>query len=274
MMEAMGVDRVLTVDLHDSQAVGFFSPRVSVINLTAQPVGAAVFADIVSPFGGGVRAAPRARAHAAARQPMVRPVVVAPSGSDVHRARQFRAALTSMGVHAGLAIVLRKHKDNSARDGKDVSDDDGAEAEAGEGLLSLPPGRRTRANDADLVGEVSGSDVIIVSDLIDTGKTMAVAAHSLKGWGARRVLVFAPHGVFSKDARRLLHEAPIDLVCVTDTVPTKRQLASRGAGEGGGGGELRVLRHVSVAPILAEAIRRLYDKEVVDAMYGSMLREG
>jgi len=91
LLEAMGVDRVIAVDLHCGQIQGFFGPRVPVDNLDGGMVG-------VNYFG--------------KRDDMVNPVVVSPDAGGVYRAKKFREHLDKKhGVKAGLAMIIKqRHK--------------------------------------------------------------------------------------------------------------------------------------------------------------------
>ena len=73
-------------------------------------------------------------------------------------------------------------------------------------------------NDSGLDGDVRGKTAIIVDDMISTGKTMVEAAEMLLENGAVKVFVFATHGVFAKDADKLLQHSRIERVFVSDTV--------------------------------------------------------
>lgn len=91
LLEAMGVDRVIAVDLHCGQIQGFFGPRVPVDNLDGGMVGVKYFGE---------------------RTDMVNPVVVSPDAGGVYRAKQFREHLEKgYGVTAGLAMIIKqRHK--------------------------------------------------------------------------------------------------------------------------------------------------------------------
>lgn len=91
LLEAMGVDRVIAVDLHCGQIQGFFGPRVPVDNLDGGMVG-------VNYFGN--------------RQDMINPVVISPDAGGVYRAKKFREHLDKKhGVKAGLAMIIKqRHK--------------------------------------------------------------------------------------------------------------------------------------------------------------------
>jgi len=87
LLEAIGVDRVVAVDLHCGQIQGFFGPRVPVDNLDGGTVG-------VDYFG---------------KKDLVNPVVVSPDAGGVYRAKQFREALRKKhDVDSGLAMIIKQ----------------------------------------------------------------------------------------------------------------------------------------------------------------------
>lgn len=87
LLEAMGVDRVIAVDLHCGQIQGFFGPRVPVDNLDGGTVGVSYFGDM----------------------DLVNPVVVSPDAGGVYRAKQFREALSKKhDMDCGLAMIVKQ----------------------------------------------------------------------------------------------------------------------------------------------------------------------
>ena len=87
LLEAMGVDRVISVDLHCGQIQGFFGPRVPVDNLDGGTVGVTYFGDM----------------------DLVNPVIVSPDAGGVYRAKQFREALSKKhDVDCGLAMIVKQ----------------------------------------------------------------------------------------------------------------------------------------------------------------------
>lgn len=87
LLEAMGVDRVVAVDLHCGQIQGFFGPRVPVDNLDGGTVGVSYFGDM----------------------DLVNPVIVSPDAGGVYRAKQFREALKKKHeVDCGLAMIVKQ----------------------------------------------------------------------------------------------------------------------------------------------------------------------
>ncbi|EZG69599.1 ribose-phosphate pyrophosphokinase [Gregarina niphandrodes] len=90
MIEAMGVDRVISVDLHCGQIQGFFGPRVPVDNLEAQKVGLQYFRN----------------------KKLENPVVVSPDAGGVYRARKFQEGFTALTgkKDTGLAMLIKQRK--------------------------------------------------------------------------------------------------------------------------------------------------------------------
>ncbi len=106
-----------------------------------------------------------------------------------------------------------------------------------------------------LIGDVKGRDAVIVDDMIDTAGTLIQAVDALKREGARRIVACAVHGVLSGPAIGRIRDSGLEEVIITNTVPLtpERQLS-----------KIRVL---SVAPLLAEAIRRIHDEESVSTLF-------
>jgi ribose-phosphate pyrophosphokinase len=107
-----------------------------------------------------------------------------------------------------------------------------------------------------VVGEVEGRPCIIVDDMIDTAGTVAKGAQALAAQGAGPIFVGATHGIFSGKAKQSLEEAPIEQVVVTNTVPIPEERSFD---------KLRVL---SIAPLLASALRAVFEDESVSEIFG------
>jgi ribose-phosphate pyrophosphokinase len=106
-----------------------------------------------------------------------------------------------------------------------------------------------------LIGEVRGRDCLIIDDMIDTAGTLVQAADALKREGARRILACGVHPVLSGPALPRIESAPLELVVVTNTIPLDRLKRQS---------KITVL---SVAPLLAQAIRRIHDEESVSTLF-------
>jgi ribose-phosphate pyrophosphokinase len=114
------------------------------------------------------------------------------------------------------------------------------------------------ANDAkvfNVVGQVEGRVCVLVDDMIDTGGTIVKAADALFDQGAAEVVVAATHGVFSGPAVDRLKNSRISEVIVTNTLPITPEK------------QFDKLTVLSIAPILAAAIRAVFDDSTVSGLF-------
>lgn len=145
--------------------------------------------------------------------------VVSPDIGGVKRAEAFREALEKrLGRAAGQAFMEKR------RSAGVVSGD-------------------------TLVGDVSGRTVVIIDDLISSGTTIARAVAACHANGARRIHAAASHGLFMGQAGQLLADPALGELVVTDTVPPLRLDPAVASAK---------LTVLSVAPLFAEAIRRMH----------------
>lgn len=125
--------------------------------------------------------------------------------------------------------------------------------------MALIDKRRTGPNVAEvmhLIGDVKGKIAIILDDMIDTAGTLTQAAGALKQNGAAMIYAAATHGVLSGPAIDRINGSVIEEVLLTDTIPLGER-ADRTS-------KIKVL---SVAPLLAEAIRRIHEDESVSSLF-------
>ncbi|MFI6906918.1 ribose-phosphate diphosphokinase [Nonomuraea sp. NPDC050394] len=109
---------------------------------------------------------------------------------------------------------------------------------------------------SSVIGDVAGKDVIVLDDEIAKGTTMIELLDRLKERGVNSVRVACTHGLFSSGAIGRLGDRPeVEEIVCTNTVPGHKS-----------GGKLTVL---SIAPALAEAMRRIHEGESVSALFGA-----
>ncbi|MEW6009615.1 MAG: ribose-phosphate pyrophosphokinase [Candidatus Omnitrophota bacterium] len=107
----------------------------------------------------------------------------------------------------------------------------------------------------NILGEVKGSDCILVDDLIATGGSLIEAAQALEKAGAKDIYAAVVHGVLSGDAVKNIQKSNLKELIITDTIPlTKEKIASK-------------IKVLSVAPLLGEAIRRIHKEESVSCLF-------
>jgi ribose-phosphate pyrophosphokinase len=127
------------------------------------------------------------------------------------------------------------------------------------GTLAIIDKRRERANVSEvmnIVGDVEGKPCLILDDLIDTAGTLVNAANALVKAGAKSVAACATHAVLSGPAVSRIAESPLTEVIVTNTIPLRP--------DAGPTGKFRV---ISIARLLAEAIRRIHHSDSVSSLF-------
>lgn len=125
--------------------------------------------------------------------------------------------------------------------------------------LAIIDKRREMANVSrvmNVIGDVKDRDVIILDDMIDTAGTTTQAAAALKEHGARRVFAASTHAVLSGPAIDRINESVIEEVIVTNTIPldSKKERCSK-------------LVVLSIAPLLAEAIKRIHEESSISSLF-------
>ena len=119
--------------------------------------------------------------------------------------------------------------------------------------------RRPKANVAKvmhLIGDVKDKTCIMVDDIVDTAGTLCKAAEALKEFGASKVVAYCTHPVLSGSALDNLNGSELDELVVTNTIPLSKAMKDCG--------KVRVL---DIAPMLAEAVRRVSNEESLSAMF-------
>ena len=107
----------------------------------------------------------------------------------------------------------------------------------------------------NIVGNVEGRNVLIVDDMVDTAGTLTKVAESLRSKGAKRILTSCVHAVLSGDAIELIKKSPLEKVVMTNTVPLKEICQSP------------LFECLSIAPLLAEAIKSIHDETSVSRLF-------
>jgi ribose-phosphate pyrophosphokinase len=125
--------------------------------------------------------------------------------------------------------------------------------------LALCDKRREKANVAEVmnvVGDVRGRSCLIVDDMCDTGGSLTKVARALKEAGAERIHACFTHPVFSGNAVELLRESDIEKIIVTNTIPLRDHAC-----------ELDKIKVLSIAPLLAKAIKSIHEETSVSSLF-------
>jgi len=125
--------------------------------------------------------------------------------------------------------------------------------------LAIIDKRRPKANLSEVmnvIGDVENRRCVVMDDMIDTGGTLCKAAQVLKERGAKSVMAYCTHPVFSGNAISRISESELDQVVVTDTIPLKDAAKYNP--------KIRVL---SIAPLLGETLLRISKGDSVISMF-------
>ncbi|MCC7281237.1 MAG: ribose-phosphate pyrophosphokinase [Acetobacteraceae bacterium] len=125
--------------------------------------------------------------------------------------------------------------------------------------LAIIDKRRERAGQSEVmnvIGEVDGRHCVLIDDIVDSAGTLCNAADALMKVGAEGVSSYVTHGVFSGGATARVAASPIEMMTTTDSI-----LATEA---------VRVahnIRQLTIAPLLAEAIRRISEESSVSSLF-------
>ena len=108
----------------------------------------------------------------------------------------------------------------------------------------------------NLIGDVKGKTALILDDMVDTAGTLCEASVLLLESGAKEVSALATHPLFSGSALEKIEQSPLKEVLVTDTIPLSPSAKS-----------YKKIRVVSLAPLVAEAIKRISNKNSVSRLF-------
>ena len=125
--------------------------------------------------------------------------------------------------------------------------------------LAIVDKRRERAGESEvmnIIGEVEGRFCILIDDIVDSAGTLCNAAAALREAGAQDVVAYVSHGVLSGGAVARVEGSVLRELVVTDSIENAE--ATSGA---------KKLRHLTIAPLLAEAIRRIADETSVSSLF-------
>jgi len=125
--------------------------------------------------------------------------------------------------------------------------------------LAIVDKRRERPGESEvmnIIGDVAGRFCVLVDDIVDSAGTLANAAGALKEAGAEDVVAYCTHGVLSGAAVARVENSALSELVITDSIlPQEAAVASS------------KIRLLTIAPLLAEAIRRIADESSVSSLF-------
>lgn len=128
-----------------------------------------------------------------------------------------------------------------------------------EASLAIIDKRRDAPNISEamnIIGDVKEKTAIILDDMVDTAGTLTQAALGLKERGAVKIYACCTHPVLSGPAIERIEASPIDQLVVTDTIPLGQKAR-----------ESNKITTLSVAELLGETIKRIYNSDSVSTLF-------
>ena len=125
--------------------------------------------------------------------------------------------------------------------------------------LAIIDKRRERAGVSEvmhIIGDVSGRRAIVVDDIVDSAGTLCNAAVALIDAGAVSVCAYVTHGVLSGGAVARVAASPIEQLAITDSIQATEAVRVT-----------RNIEQVSIAPLMAEALRRISEESSVSSLF-------
>jgi ribose-phosphate pyrophosphokinase len=125
--------------------------------------------------------------------------------------------------------------------------------------LAIVDKRRERAGDSEvmnIIGEVEGRFCILIDDIVDSAGTLCNAAAALKEAGAADVVAYVSHGVLTGGALARVEKSALSELVITDSIGNHETIA-----------QSTKVRHLTIAPLLAEAIQRIADESSVSSLF-------
>lgn len=119
-----------------------------------------------------------------------------------------------------------------------------------------------RSEIVGVIGEIESKRAIVLDDEIDTGTTVINTIRVLQEHGVRQIYVGCTHPTLSGDAAERICSLGVEELVTTDTIPLRPSQR-----------KLEKIRVLTVAPLFAEAIRRIHEGESVGALFDPAARQ-
>ena len=125
--------------------------------------------------------------------------------------------------------------------------------------LAIVDKRRERAGESEvmnIIGDVEGRFCILIDDIVDSAGTLCNAAAALREAGAEDVVAYVTHGVLSGGAVARVDGSALRELVITDSIGNHETI-----------GTTPKIRHLAIAPLLGEAIKRIADETSVSSLF-------
>jgi ribose-phosphate pyrophosphokinase len=108
----------------------------------------------------------------------------------------------------------------------------------------------------NIIGDVQGRFCILIDDIVDSAGTLCNAAAALKQAGAEDVVAYCTHGVLSGAAVQRVENSDLTELVITDSIQLSEAATASAR-----------IRALTIAPLLAEAIKRIADESSVSSLF-------
>ena len=125
--------------------------------------------------------------------------------------------------------------------------------------LAIADKRREKAGVSDvmnIIGEVKNKTCILLDDIADSAGTLCNAARALNDNGADEIYSYVAHGVLSGNALEKIENSKIKELVLTDSIQVSKEVK-----------KVKKIRHISIAPLMGEAIKRIHSDSSVSALF-------
>ena len=108
----------------------------------------------------------------------------------------------------------------------------------------------------NIIGEVKNKTCILLDDIVDSGGTLCSASKALKDNGAKEIYSYIVHGVLSGNSLEKIENSEIKELVLTDSIEVSKEIINS-----------KNIRHISIAPLMGEAIKRINSNSSVSALF-------
>lgn len=256
LLQACGVDSIISVDLHNARIEGFstgkkFQPPL--MNINPQSLAVEYFK----------------------KKKLRNPVVVSIDNEGAERTKEFWIRMNKHSMNAGFTtLVSSNYNEINSREGYPVNDSyESNDFKNNRMNLHNEDNKKNNTNalynskivdkkendmyDKEkftIVGDIKGCDCILVDDIIDTGEKSQKVAAILKNAGARKIYLYATHAILSDGCIEKINNSCIDEVVTTNTIHIPSNICCE---------KLHIL---SVAKLVAEGIKRAHNEQSLNAL--------
>lgn len=256
LLQACGVDSIISVDLHNARIEGFstgkkFQPPL--MNINPQSLAVEYFK----------------------KKKLRNPVVVSIDNEGAERTKEFWIRMNKHSMNAGFTtLVSSNYNEINSREGYPVNDSyESNDFKNNRMNLHNEDNKKNNTNALNnskivdkkendmydkekftIVGDIKGCDCILVDDIIDTGEKSQKVAAILKNAGARKIYLYATHAILSDGCIEKINNSCIDEVVTTNTIHIPSNICCE---------KLHIL---SVAKLVAEGIKRAHNEQSLNAL--------